>query len=93
MTQTYYTSGLSSGESLLTPFNNTQISETSSIVNLGVTMNKSLSWNEHVYNLISKAHKRMFILNHFRSILPRIALELIYTSMICLVLEFGVVNV
>ena len=70
-------------------FNNTQIGETASVVSLGVTITQSLSWNEHVYKLINKASKRMFILSQFRNLLPRIALERIYTSMIRPVLEFG----
>ena len=69
--------------------NNTQIGESTSIISLGVTITRTLNWNEHIYKQISKASKRMFILHTYRNILPRSSLECIYTSMIRPVLEFG----
>ena len=68
---------------------NEEISEASNIVTLGLTVTQTLSWNEHILKLIDKATKRLFILNKYRFILPRIALERLYIAMIRPVLEFG----
>ena len=70
-------------------FNNIVIQETPMLVSLGVTITQNLSWNEHVFKLIDKANKRLFILRKYKYLLPRIALERIYISMIRPVLEFG----
>ena len=70
-------------------FDDVQISESTSIVSLGVTITNTLTWDEHVYKLIKKASKRLFILNSYKHLLPRIALERIYIAMIRPILEFG----
>ena len=70
-------------------FNNTTIKQTPSLTSLGVTITQNLSWNEHIFKQIDKASKRLFILRKYKYLLPRIALERIYISMIRPVLEFG----
>ena len=70
-------------------FNNIPITQTPTLTSLGVTITQTLSWNEHVFKQIDKASKRLFILRKYKYLLPRVALERIYTSMIRPVLEFG----
>ena len=70
-------------------FYDTTISSSNSVTTLGVTITCDLSWNEHIKNIINKATKRLVILNKYKRILPRVALETIYISMIRPILEYG----
>ena len=56
---------------------------------MGLTITNNLSWNNHILSLIQKASRRLFILKKYKNILPRPALEQIYTSMIRPILEYG----
>ena len=69
-------------EDVLTP-------ETNKLKSLGLTITNKLSWNDHILSLISKASKRLFVLRKHKNILPRQALEKIYTTMIRPILEYG----
>ena len=70
-------------------FNDTVINETNEIKSLWLTITQNLSWDSHIYNCISKASKRLFVLRSYRNLLPRQALTTIYTSLIRPVIEFG----
>ena len=66
-----------------------EITEVKSCVNLGLTINNSLDWSEHINNVCNKALKRIVVLNKNRFVLPRPALERLYLQMIRPVLEYG----
>ena len=69
--------------------NGTEISEVQSCVNLGLTINNRLTWDDHVNNLTTRANKRLNILSRYRSIFPRSALEKLYKTMVRPILEYG----
>ena len=69
--------------------NGTEISEVQSCVNLGLTINNKLTWEDHVNNLTTRANRRLNILSRYRGIFPRSALEKLYKTMVRPILEYG----
>ena len=69
--------------------NNIALSEVQSHTNLGVTITNDLSWSKHITQIASKANKRLNIISRSRHILPRLALEHLYTSMVRPIIEYG----
>ena len=70
-------------------FCNKIISESHNLTTLGLTICNNLNWDLHIENIILKASKRLLILKRYKRLLPRIALETIYTAMIRPILEYG----
>jgi hypothetical protein len=56
---------------------------------LGLTFNQSLTWTDHINNLISKGAKCVGLLRRISRDVPRECLEILYKSMIRPILEYG----
>ena len=70
-------------------FCNKTILESTNLTTLGVTICNDLSWDQHINNIIHKASKRLLVLKKYSRLLPRVALEKIYLSMIRPILEYS----
>ena len=66
-----------------------QLKEVSSHKHLGIVLNNTMSWNDHVEYACSKANKQVGLLRRVSRILPRQAKEVIYTSFIRPILEYS----
>ena len=69
--------------------NNVVISEVKSHENLGLSIMNTLSWKDHITKIVTKAQKRLNVINRYKNYLPRLVLERLYTTMIRPVLEYG----
>jgi len=69
--------------------NNTVLKKVTSHTHLGLTLNDSLTWDDHIERITSKASSRVGCLKRIRSLLPRSTLETLYKSMVRPVLEYG----
>ncbi|MEM9400806.1 MAG: reverse transcriptase family protein [Verrucomicrobiota bacterium] len=56
---------------------------------LGVTLNESLTWNDHIRSVISIASKRMYALRILKPVLPRHSLKMVYKALIRSILEYS----
>ena len=70
-------------------FCNKIISESTHLTTLGVTVCNNLNWDLHINNITVKASKRLLVLKMYKRLLPRAALERIYTSMVRPILEYS----
>ena len=69
--------------------NNVQLRKVDSHTHLGLTINKNLTWNDHIDRIVTKASKRLDCLKRIRSLVPRSTLEILYKSMVRPVLEYA----
>ena len=69
--------------------NNTQIKNVNSHKHLGLILNKSCSWHEHIEDLSSKAWRRVNILRKLKYQLDRKTLQITYFSFIRPILEYA----
>ena len=69
--------------------NNTQIKNVNSHKHLGLILNKTCSWHEHINEISSKAWKRINILRKLKYQLDRSTLQTIYFSFIRPILEYA----
>jgi hypothetical protein len=65
------------------------IREVSNHKHLGLTFNQTLTWTDHIDNLISKGAKCVGLLKRICRDVPRECLEILYKSMIRPILEYG----
>jgi len=56
---------------------------------LGLTITSNFSWYQHIHNISSKAAKCVALLKRVKKLAPRACLELLYTTMIRAVMEYG----
>ena len=56
---------------------------------LGMILNDSLTWNDHICNVTSIASKRMYALRILKPILPKHSLKMVYNALIRSILEYG----
>ena len=68
-------------------FNGCPITEVKYYPNLGLILNDKLNWSDHAEHILTKASKNM--LNRVRHIIPRLALENLYTSMVRPILDYA----
>ncbi len=71
--------------------NNSQLRQVDSHKHLGLTLTQTLSWEEHIVNICTKANKRIGILKRLTKTLTRQAKETVYLSFIRPVLEYAAV--
>ena len=69
--------------------NNFPITEVSECTNLGLLINNTLNWTPHIKRKCEKVSKPLTVLYKYKYILPHIAFERLYLSMILPVLEYG----
>ena len=69
--------------------NNIELKKVDSHTHLGLTINKNLTWNDHINKITAKASKRIDCLKRIRTLVPRTTLEILYKSMIRPVLEYA----
>ena len=69
--------------------NGAVIKEVTSHKHLGLTFNDSLTWSNHIDNLVNKAAKCVGLLRRICYEGPRECLETLYKSMILPILEYG----
>ena len=69
--------------------NHVEIKEVSTCTTLGIILNNTLTWGDHITNIQLRASKRLTIINRYRHALPRQALETLYISMVRPVIEYG----
>ena len=72
--------------------NNTVIKQVDSHKHLGIVLNKTLSWSDHINEITAKAMKRVHLLRLFKYKMCRSALHRCYLSFIRPLLEYGDVN-
>ena len=68
---------------------NHQLKMVDSHKHLGITFNSTLSWNDHVDNIASKANRKIFVMAKLKILLDRKTLLTMYTSFIRPSLEYG----
>ena len=56
---------------------------------LGLIINNKLNWSDHAEHIIARASKKLTTINRIRHVLPRLALENLYTSMVRPILEYA----
>jgi len=71
--------------------NNVELKKVTSHTHLGLTLNESLTWDDHVDRITMKASKRVDCLKRIRFLVPRSTLETLYKSMVRPLLEYGAV--
>ena len=69
--------------------NNTVIKQVDSHKHLGIVLNKTLSWSDHINEITTKAMKRVHLLRLFKYKMSRSALHRCYLSFIHPLLEYG----
>ena len=69
--------------------NNTVIKQVDSHKHLGIVLNKTLSWSDHINEITTKAMKRVHLLRLFKYKMSRSALHRCYLSFIRPLLEYG----
>ena len=69
--------------------NGCQITEVDKYPMLGLIINNKLNWSDHAEHIIARASKKLTTINRIRHVLPRLALENLYTSMVRPILEYA----
>ena len=69
--------------------NNTVIKQADSHKHLGIVLNKTLSWSDHINEITTKAMKRVYLPRLFKYKMSRSALHRCYLSFIHPLLEYG----
>ena len=70
-------------------FNNHLLQDTTSHKHLGIEINSTLTWNQHIDTLASSANKKLNVFNQLSKLLDRKTLHIMYTSFIRPCLEYG----
>ena len=70
-------------------FNSNQVNKTSSQKHLGIILDESLSFEEHLKTISVKTNKTLYLLRKLQNLLPRPALITLYKSLIRPYLDFG----
>ena len=65
------------------------IKEVKTHKHLGLTFNQTLTWTDHIHNLVTKASKCVWLLQRICREVPRGCLRVLYKSMIRPILEYG----
>jgi len=72
-------------------FNNTFISNTSNTKFLGLVFTNSLSWKDHITQLIPKLSKACYVLRCIRPFMSQDALKSIYYSYFHSLITYGII--
>ena len=56
---------------------------------LGITLNKNLTWSDHIDNIFTSANKKVALLSKLKNLIDRRTLHTMYTSFIRPSLEYG----
>ena len=59
------------------------------VVNIGITMSKSLTFHEHIKRMMAKYYRKLFIIKKFFYVTNPEILKLLYISYIRPILEYG----
>ena len=70
-------------------FNSNQVNKTSSQKHLGIILDESLSFEEHLKTISVKTNKALYLLRKLQNLLPRSALITLYKSFIRPHLNYG----
>ena len=70
-------------------FNSNQVNKTSSQKHLGIILDESLSFEEHLKTISVKTNKTLYLLRKLQNLLPRPALITLYKSFIRPYLDYG----
>ena len=70
-------------------FNSNQVNKTSSQKHLGIILDESLSFKEHLKTSSVKTNKTLYLLSKLQNLLPRPALITLYKSFIRSYLDYG----
>ena len=70
-------------------FNSNQVKKTSSQKHLHITLDESLSFEEHLRTISVKTNKTLYLLHKLQNLLPRHALITLYKSIIRPYLDYG----
>ena len=73
----------------LLQFNNVNVSQVTSQKHLGIILDKSLSFNEHLKMVFTKTNKTIGLLRSLQNLLPRSALLTIYKAFVRPHLDYG----
>ena len=68
-----------------------QLTRVTSHKHLGVTLNDTMTWNNHIETVCKKANKKVGLLKRLSRTLPRQVKEVVYSSLIRPVLEYAAV--
>jgi hypothetical protein len=69
--------------------NGTKIKEVTSHKHIGLTINQTLTWSDHISQVVHKASKCIGLLQRISRDVPRQCLETLYKSMILPIMEYG----
>ena len=69
--------------------NNAKLVEVGNHTHLGVTLNNSMTWKDHVDKIVTKALTRVHMLKRIRFFIPRMTALTTYKSLIRPVVEYG----
>ncbi len=69
--------------------NNSKLMEVESHTHLGITLNNTMTWKDHVAKIVTKALTRVHMLKRIRFFIPRMTALTIYKSLIRPVVEYG----
>ena len=70
-------------------FNSNQVNKTSSQKHLGITLDKSFTFKEHLKTISVKTNKTLYLLRKLQNLLSRPALITLYKSFIRPYLDYG----
>ena len=70
-------------------FNSNQVNKTSSQKHLGIILDESLSFEEHLKTISIKTNKTLYLLRKLQNLLPMPALITLYKSFIKPYLDYG----
>ena len=70
-------------------FNSNQVNKTSSQKHLGIILDESLSFEEHLKTISVRTNKTLYLLRKLRNLLPRPALISLYKSLLRPYLDYG----
>jgi hypothetical protein len=71
-------------------FNNNFISNSSYTKFLGISMNNTLSWNNHIDLLVKKLSKACYIIRHAKTYMSAFSLKMIYHAIFHAVMSYGI---
>jgi hypothetical protein len=72
-------------------FNNNFITNSSYTIFLGVTMNNTLSWNNHIDLLMKKLSKACYIIRNAKTYMSALSLKVIYYAFFHSVMSYGII--
>ena len=72
-------------------FNNNFITNSSYTKFLGVTMNKTLSWNNHIDLLMKKLSKAHYIIRNAKTYMSALSLKVVYYAFFHSVMSYGII--